>query len=374
MFKSVLLLGHFRGIRLEVHVSWLFIFALLVVTMSTGLQQQFSHWSLGVAITTAVVTALAFFASILAHELGHSLVAMKRGIPVKAITLFIFGGMAQMSSEAKTAGDEFKIAIAGPIVSLVLALTFAVLSGLTIWLPEPVSVALGWLAVINLVVAIFNMVPGFPLDGGRVFRALVWKLTGDASKGNRAAVAGGRLVSYGLFGLGLWNILVIGNLIGGLWAILIGWFLLSMAEGHGRSYDLRERLTGTRARDLADSALPMVAPETPIEEWVNQQVLPKGERAALVGERGQVHGLVSLSDARRMARDQWPSTPVRDVMTPLDQLITVEADTPATDVLMLMNEKNLNQIPVMDDKRPSGWIDRQRILRSIELHMELNRR
>lgn len=374
MFKSVLLLGHFRGIRLEVHISWLFIFALLMVTMTTGLQAQYPHWSLAVAIGTALFTSLAFFTSIIAHELGHSLVAIKRGIPVKAITLFIFGGMAQMAGEAKTAGDEFRIAIAGPIVSLVLALLFLLLSGFTVWLPEPVTVAFGWLAAINLVVAIFNMVPGFPLDGGRVFRALVWKLTGDAAKGNRAAVMGGRLVAYGLFGLGLWNIVVIGNLVGGLWAILIGWFLLTLAEGHGRSYELRDRLTGTRARDLAEAMPPLVSPDAMIEDWVNSQVLPSGNRAALVGEPDRVQGLVSLTDARKLDRERWQSTMVSEIMTPLDRLIHVEPGTPATEVLQLMNERNLNQIPVMEGERATGWIDRQRILRSIELHMELGRR
>lgn len=173
MFKSVLVLGHIRGIRIEVHISWLVIFALLMVTMTAGLQQHYPDWPMPVAVATALVTALLFFSSILAHELGHSLVAMRLGVPVNAITLFIFGGMAQISRDSENPEDEFRIAIAGPLVSLALAFIFAVLAGLTQNWHEPVPVALGWLAVINLVVAVFNLIPGFPLDGGRVFRALV---------------------------------------------------------------------------------------------------------------------------------------------------------------------------------------------------------
>lgn len=166
MFKSVLVIGHFRGIRFEVHISWLIIFALLVVSMSTGLQQHHPDWSMTTAVGTAVVTSLVFFASIVAHELGHSLVAIGRGVPVRAITLFVFGGVAQMNRDPDRANDEFWIAIAGPVVSFALALAFGLLAQLTADWYEPIPVALGWLALINLVVAIFNLIPGFPWTEG----------------------------------------------------------------------------------------------------------------------------------------------------------------------------------------------------------------
>ncbi len=373
MFKSVLVLGHFRGIRIEVHVSWLIIFTLLLVTMSAGLQHHYPDWSVTASVLTALITALVFFSSIVAHELGHSLVAIRRGVPVKSITLFIFGGVAQMTADTQRANDEFWIAIAGPLVSFALALIFGLLSLLTVNWYEPIPVALGWLALINLVVAIFNLVPGFPLDGGRVFRALVWKFTGDARKGIEAAVAGGRLVAYTLFALGLWNILFVGNLIGGLWIMLIAWFLFNMAQSQGRMYDLRERMSGVLARDLADPQVPVVAPDTPIDDWIHRQVLPTGQRSFLVGDTDHALGLVTISDARKVPQEQWPETPVADVMTPADQLAHVTAGASAEDILHLMSERNLNQIPVMERGRVSGWIDRNQLLRTINLHMEVKR-
>ena len=371
MFKSVLVLGHISGIRIEIHVSWLVIFALLMFALSAGFQQHYPDWSMAVVLVTSLLTILTFFASIVAHELGHSLVAIRRGVPVKAITLFIFGGVAQLSRDSETARDEFWIAIAGPAVSFALALVFALLSGATAAISEPLSVGLGWLALINFVVAVFNLIPGFPLDGGRVFRALVWMFTGNARTGMMAAVMGGRLVAYGLFGLGLWSMLALGNLIGGLWIMVIAWFLLNSAEASGRHFDLSSRLHGIRAMDVTEPDVPLVARNTPVDQWIEQDVLRSGNRTGFVGERDQFLGLVTLSDARRIPRERWPHTPVEDIMTAVDKLVAVQPDTPITELLQLMSEKNLNQVPVMERSRLVGWIDRQRILRTINIHLEL---
>ncbi len=373
MFKSVLVLGHVRGIRIEIHASWLVIFVLLMASLGAGLRQAHPDWPMMVVMTTTLATVLAFFASIVAHELGHSLVAIRRGVPVQAITLFIFGGVAQLGRDSESANDEFWIAVAGPVVSFALAVIFGILSLATAAFSDPLSVGLGWLALINLVVAIFNLIPGFPLDGGRVFRALVWKYTGDARKGMNAAVMGGRLVAYLLFAVGLWNVLAIGNLIGGLWIMVIAWFLLTTAEASGKGYHLRQRLQGLRARDFASRDVPMVEPGISIQDWIDHHVLPQGNRSCLVGEGDQVLGLVTLSDIRRIPRDQWTATPIADAMTPSERLIRVTADTSADDVLQLVNEHNLNQVPVMDGDGLHGWIDRSRLLRSLELHLELNR-
>ena len=374
MFKRVLVLGHISGIRIQIHVSWVFILLLLLTAMSTGFHYQFPEWTLPMVVGTAAVTALLFFVSILAHELGHSVVAIRRGVPVESITLFIFGGLAQMGGDAERADDEFWIAIAGPAVSAALALIFGGLALVTAGWYEPVSVVMGWLAFINLVVAIFNLIPGFPLDGGRVFRALVWKFTGDPRRAVDAAVWGGRMVAYLLFGFGFWNLLVIGNLIGGVWIMLIGWFLLTMAEGQGRMYEMRERLVDVQARDLADPEPPFVSPDASIQEWIDQGVLPGGCRSFLVGEPERVQGLVTLSDSRKVPREQWVTTRIADIMTPADSLSHVGPDTQAEDILRLMSEHNLNQIPVLEESgRAIGWIDRQKLLRTIEIHMEVKR-
>ncbi|WP_019591907.1 site-2 protease family protein [Thioalkalivibrio sp. ALE20] len=374
MFKRVLVLGHISGIRIQIHVSWVFILLLLLTTMSTGFHYQFPEWTLPMVVGTAAVTALLFFVSILAHELGHSVVAIRRGVPVESITLFIFGGLAQMGGDAERAEDEFWIAIAGPAVSVALALIFGGLALVTAGWYEPVSVVMGWLAFINLVVAIFNLIPGFPLDGGRVFRALVWKFTGDPRRAVDAAVWGGRMVAYLLFGSGFWNLLVIGNLIGGVWIMLIAWFLLTMAEGQGRMYEMRERLVDVQARDLADPEPPFVSPDASIQEWIDQGVLPGGCRSFLVGEPERVQGLVTLSDSRKVPREQWVTTRIAYIMTPADSLSHVGPDTQAEDILRLMSEHNLNQIPVLEESgRAIGWIDRQKLLRTIEIHMEVKR-
>lgn len=371
MFKTVLVLGHIRGIRIEIHVSWLIIFALLLAGLTTGLNQQYPDWGLGLVIPLTIFTILIFFASIVAHELGHSLVAIRRGVPVKAITLFIFGGMAQISRDSETANDEFWIAIAGPAVSLFLALLFTLLSAMVAEHCEPVSVVLGWLGVINFIVAVFNMVPGFPLDGGRVFRALVWKLTGSAQAGMRAAVMGGRLVAYALFGLGIWIMLGMGNPIGGLWIMVIAWFLLTNAEASGRNFEIQGRLRGVSAAELAETDLPLAAPATTVSQWIENQVLPDGRRWAFVGDADTVLGLVSLSDVRKIERERWPQTDLRDIMTPVEQLVRVAPDTPVMDILQMISERNLNQLPLMEGDRLVGWIDRQRLLRTIEVHMEI---
>ncbi len=369
MFRSVMTLGHLRGIRIEIHASWLIIFALLMVTLTTGLRSEYADWSFSQAVLTALFTSIAFFASIVAHEMGHSLVAIRRGVPVRAITLFIFGGVAQLDKDSESAVDEFWIAIAGPAVSFVLAFGFAALSSAAT--SEPWAVGLGWLAVINFMVALFNLIPGFPLDGGRVFRALVWKATGDAGKGVRAAVAGGRLVAYGLFALGLWRLLVEGNFVGGFWLMLLAWFLLNMAEGHGQSFSLQQQLSGTRARELAVADVPRVSPSTTVDEWIHTRVLPEGQRAYMVEEGDRTLGLVSLSDTSALDRARWAEVRVEELMTPIGNVVHVTPETDATEVLATLTEHNLNQLPVIEGERVVGWIDRERLLRTVKLHMEL---
>lgn len=369
MFKHALTMGHARGIRIDIHASWVIIFVLLVVGMSAGFSQQFPHWSAVEVFATSVLTALIFFASIVAHELGHSLVAIRRGIPVHSITLFIFGGVAELSRDSESADDELWIALAGPLVSAALAAAFLLLAWLGAGLYEPIPVALGWLGLVNLVVAVFNMIPGFPLDGGRVLRALVWKASGDARKGINVAVLGGRLVAYGLFAMALLNILVLGNPLGGLWLVLIAWFLLTMAQNQGRMFDMKERLGKVTARQLSSHELPLAVTGTSIRDWIDQQVLPTGQRAFLVQNPDDGIGIVSFSDARKIPNEAWATTPIDAIMTPRERWIWVSPDTPAVDVLQRMTSNDLNQLPVMADNRVIGWINRQQLLASVELYL-----
>ena len=230
MFESSLQVGRVAGIRIGIHYTWLIIFLLMSSSLYIAFKQEMTGWSDITAMLTAAITSIVFFASIILHELGHSIVAIRNGINVRSITLFIFGGVAQTEKEADRAIVEFKIAIAGPAVSLALAFLFLMLRNLLTQPGSPFFVAFDWLATINLIVAVFNLVPGFPLDGGRVFRALVWGISGDEAKGMRVAVMGGRLVAYGLMGWGLYSTYLTGNFINGIWLVGIGWFLLSAAD------------------------------------------------------------------------------------------------------------------------------------------------
>jgi Zn-dependent protease/predicted transcriptional regulator len=369
MFENAIRLGTIAGIRIGVHYTWFVIFLLLSATLYGSFTYQHPDWNSVVALFTAVITALVFFASIVLHELGHSIVAIRRGISVRSITLFIFGGVAQTEKEADTAQTEFLVAIAGPLVSIMLAGLFYLCS---VWLApinEIAAEAFDWLATINLMVAVFNMVPGFPLDGGRVFRALVWGVSGDATKGMRWAVFAGRAVAYLLMGLGA-IIALQTSLINGIWFIGIGWFLLISAQASGQSFTVSRVFSRTVARDLMDRDVPVVASGVSIAEWVEDYVFGKGARAFLVTEQQDIVGLVTLSDCNKIPREEWANTAVKMVMTPVGQLQTVKADTDINAVLQLMAAQSLNQVPVIEDSAIVGWIDRDRLIKILKLHTE----
>lgn len=369
MFKSSLSIGHIRGIRIQIHISWLIIFVLLSLAMIASLNQARPEWSQTAVVTTTLVSVLLFFASIVLHELGHSLVALSRGIPVPSITLFVFGGMSHMDRDAETARDEFWIAVVGPLISLLLGALFLLL-GWLLPLNDPAQAVFNWVGLINLVVAIFNLIPGFPLDGGRVFRALVWGVTGDPAKAMRWAVMAGRFVAYALFALGIFVLLSEG-LWSGLWIMAIAWFLLSAAAASGLDFSIRQVTRNVRARDLMESNPPRVLADTSIDEWINKHVLPAGHRASLVEHHNEAVGLITLSDANRTERERWADTPVDQVMTPKRDLYTVSSATSADEVLQLLNKHSLNQIPVKDADRLVGWINREHVLQNLQIRMEL---
>jgi Zn-dependent protease/CBS domain-containing protein len=373
MLESSIVLGRVAGIRVGVHYTWFIIFGLLTFSLMVLFQETTPHWTQAQNVTTAVVTSLLFFLSIVLHELGHSIVAISRGIPVRSITLFIFGGVAQTERDADSASAEFWIAIAGPLVSFGLAAIFMLLAVVLGPYSEPAGVAFSWLSFINFVVAVFNLVPGFPLDGGRVFRALVWGISGNAARGMQWAVMGGRIVAYGLVLLGIYIVIATGAILNGLWLAAIGWFLLSAAEATGRDFTLRQLLKGVTARDALQRDVPTVRDHASIQEWVEDVALVTGQRAALVDSGGLVVGLVTLSDCRKVPRERWAGTQVREVMTPREKLQVVPAHTGLGEVLRIMESRSLNQVPVVEEGRLVGWIDRDRLLKTVQLHAEMGR-
>lgn len=373
MFESSLKVGKIAGIQIGIHYTWLIIFLLMNTSLFYVFKHQLIAWNDVGALVTAIGTSVVFFISIILHELGHSIVAIRNGIKVRSITLFIFGGVAQPEKEADRAIVEFKIAIAGPLVSLFLAGLFYFLRD---WLGRegaPLYVSLDWLASINLVVAVFNMVPGFPLDGGRVFRAIVWGITGDEAKGMRIAVNGGRVVAYLLMILGMVIGIQTGNVLSGIWMIGIGWFLLSAADASGRAFTQGRVFRQISINSLMDRNVPRIDSASTIEHWVTQMVLPKLQRAALVEEQGAVVGIISLSDTRNIPEKEWANHAVAEVMTPVDKVHLETVDSSVEDVLKNMQKNSVNQVPIVDQHGVVGWVNRESMMHALSIYGETGR-
>jgi Zn-dependent protease/predicted transcriptional regulator len=370
MLESSFQIGRVAGIRIGIHYTWLIIFFLLNTSLYYVFKLELADWSDTTALLTALLTSTAFFASIILHELGHSIVAIRNGINVKSITLFIFGGVAQTQKDSDTAIVEFKIAIAGPLVSLALAVLFIVARDWLTTENTPAYIALDWLATINFVVAIFNLVPGFPLDGGRVFRAIVWWLTGDEAKGMRLAVIGGRVVAYGLMAYGMVTVIQTGNILSGIWLIGIGWFLLAAAEASGRAFTQLRVFAHVSIDSLIEQNVPRIQDQHTIESWVTNSVLPELSRAALVERGDDLVGLVSLSDTNKIPQGDWARHTIGEIMTPAEKLIVVPIHSSIADILKTMQEHTLNQIPISDNGEVVGWITRESLLRALNIYSE----
>ena len=373
MLESSFRIGTVSGIRIGVHYTWFIVFFLLSGVLASYFRESHMEWSGFAIMLTALVTTLMYFVSIVLHELGHSLVAIARGVEVRAITLFIFGGVAQTEKDADTPATEFYIAIAGPLVSFALAGLFYLLKLWSAGYSPTVTEALNWLTTINFVLAVFNLIPGFPLDGGRVFRALVWRFTGDAAKGMRWAVMGGKVVAYGLMFTGAMVGLQPGMLFNGIWLMGLGWFLFVAAEGSRRAYFTARLAAHVPVGEVMLKEVPTIAANVSILSWVDEQMLLQGQRAALVTENGQTVGLITLSDVIKCPRAQWPSTLVSKMMTPVDQFYTVKPSNTVLEVLQIMRDQNINQVPVMDEGIVVGWIDREHLLKILQLHSAIGR-
>lgn len=368
--RSSVHLGRIFGIPIGINYSWTIIF--LLVTLSLSVYYFPLHhpdWSPVLNWAVGVSTSLLFFASVLAHELGHSLVSIRQGVPVRGITLFIFGGVANISSEPRRAGDEFRMAIAGPAVSIGLGALFGALWWLTARRAEPIASLSSWLAGINLSLAVFNLIPGFPLDGGRVLRSIVWGITGNPDKATRAASMLGQVVAY-LFILGGFLMALRGNW-DGLWLAFVGWFIENAASESYKQVAFREALRGTTAGQLMQRECMRIPGELPVERFVNDYLLPQGRRCYLVEDDGHLTGMLTLHNVQEVPRNDWAATPVGQVMTRLDDMKRVQPGDDAIRVLEIMDEQDVNQLPVVDGDRLIGMIGRDAMLRFIRTRSEL---
>lgn len=339
--------GNLFGIPFYVNPSWFVVLALVTWSYGNALAAQFPNigvtvWGLG------LVAALMLFASVLAHELGHSFVARQQGIPVKSITLFIFGGLASLGEESKTPGAAFQVAIAGPLVSVLL---FGLLTGVNAFvaLPDPLAAVVGLLAYINLALAVFNMIPGLPLDGGNVLRAIVWKITGKSYKGTAFASRAGQVVGWLGVTLGLLSVLGLSN-IGSFWTLLVGGFLLQNAGRSVQAAKVQEKLSGLTAADAVDPNSPIISAESSLREFVNSNII--GNTAAwdkylVIDEAGRLIGEIAVNDLKTIPTNDWWDVKVRDLMQPIAQLETVASDKPLLDVINLLEEKKLPSLAVI---------------------------
>lgn len=363
-------IGRFFGVPLRVHWSWFVIFILIAFSLLSYLEGG-PGVPLPVRIFTAVLVSLLFFGSIVFHELAHSLVALRQGIPVRDITLFVFGGVSQITRESSKPGQEFVLAIVGPFSSLFLSAVFYGIFFFLDWSGQAVAArAVQWLAFINLSLAVFNLVPGFPLDGGRALRAIIWGLSGDYQKATRAASITGRVIAW-LFIAGGIAWAFTGQWFNGLWLVFIGWFLDSAAANTQAGNRLRAMLKGYTARDVMATDCLSVPPWMPVGRLVHDHVLPAGRRCALVVQDGKLEGLVTIGNVKETAKDAWDATPVKNIMVPVDRLKAVAADLPAAEVVELMDREDLNQLPVMENGQVIGMVSRDNVLRFIRTRAEL---
>ena len=358
-------LGKIFGIQFRLHYTWFVIFVLITVSLSWQyFPFAYPDWNNLTYWVSGIFTSLLFFTSVVAHELAHSLVGRANGIPVKSITLFIFGGVAHMTREATRYGAELKMAAAGPISSLVIGGLFFLLHLLLRGISEPIAAMAFWLAQINVVLAVFNLIPGFPLDGGRVFRSLLWRFSGDYKRSTRIATRVGRGVGY-LFILGGISIIFLfpGQWFGGLWLAFIGWFLSRTASASYRQAQWQGALQGVTASELMTSDCPVVPSDVTINRLVQEYIFTSGRQCFLVTDEGELKGILTLGNIKSVARSNWEVTQVKSIMTPVEKLKIAYPDQDALSMLEQMDENNINQMPVVSEGRAVGLITRDNLIR-----------
>jgi Zn-dependent protease len=363
-------IGRIFGIEIGVHWSWIFILLLITWSFAGGiLEQYYPEWPEARRWAVGVLIAIIFFASILLHELSHSLVAKARGIPVSGITLFVFGGVSNLGREAQSAGEEFQIAIVGPLTSLAVGALFAILwAVLRGPAPEAAAIA-GYLAFINGVIAAFNMLPGFPLDGGRVFRSIVWARNRNLLRATRIASRTGEVVAYALMGAGAIQFFF--NPVGGVWMFLIGLFLRNASTQSYEQMVLQQTLQGVSAGEVARTDYTGISPEMTVAQVVGDLMLAGRGRCFPVLAGQELLGLFTLTDAQRLDRAQWPATSVYRAMTPFEKLHTVQAHEDVLRLLQMMGESDVNQVPVVDRRLLVGIVTRGDILRLIQVRRDV---
>jgi Zn-dependent protease/CBS domain-containing protein len=382
-------IGRFFGIDVRVDWTWLIIFALVTYSLGNTFGQFHSDWSSRLRWGLAIVAALLFFASVLAHELAHSLVSEARGNPVSGITLFLFGGVSNIKEEPDSPQGEFLMAVMGPVTSIVIGLILVLIAGVaggpvaaatapSEVLPQlgPLRTMLLWLGSINVTLGIFNLIPGFPLDGGRVLRSILWAATDDLRRATKwaswvgqgfgwAMIAAGISMAFGasipFFGSGLGN---------GLWIAFIGWYLNNASSQSYQRVVVVDILEGVPVKRMMRSDPPTVSPSVSVESLVHEHIMGTDEHAFPVLDDGALVGMATLEDVRALSQAAWETTSVREIMTPYDQCTLLKPDDDAAEAMTKLATCDVRQLPVLDGDRLAGVLRRRDLIQWLRLHAE----
>lgn len=357
---SSLKIGKIWGIPVGLHASWFILFGLLTWSLATGyFPREYTELSTFANVLLGSLTTVLFFGSVLAHELGHSFIALRDKIAVKGITLFIFGGVAQIEEEPRTPGSEFRIAIAGPLVSLALAILFGVAWMLDSQIPY-LAAPSAYLMRINFILAVFNLIPGFPLDGGRVLRAIVWRSTGDFRQATRVATYAGQAVAFGFIGFGLYYLFQ-GNFVNGLWLIFIGWFLQNAAASAAAQTDFQLSLHDVTVSQVMTRDCDRVTSLTPLSRIIEERIISEGKDCFIVADNDEIQGMITLREIMKIPQQKWRFMTSVQAMTPLSRLVSIEPGAQLKRALQIMDAEKLAEMAVLDGDHFVGIITRDRV-------------
>lgn len=393
MLRSGFRVGRIFGIDIRLDWSWLLILLLVVWNLSTVFGSVHPNWGIGLVWGTAIVAALLFFGSVLLHELAHSLVAKARGIPVQSITLFLFGGVSNIQREPESPGSEFVMAVLGPITSLVLGgvlLTIALAaSGIQVTLSDtaqtlkqmsPLLTMIVWLGSINVTLGIFNLIPGFPLDGGRVLRSILWAATDNLRRATRWAAWVGQAIAWAMILAGVAMIFGVqipffGTGFGsGLWLAFIGWFLNTASVQSYRQVVIHDVLEGVPVSRMMRVNPPVCSSSCTVARLVHDHIMGTDDQSFPILEEDRLVGLVTLEDVRQVGHDAWDTTLVQKIMTPVEKLVVTSPDEGAEKALEKLSSNDVRQLPVLSNGELVGLLRRQDIIKWLQLHAESARR
>ena len=370
--NGALRIGKIAGIEIGVHWTWLIIFGLITWSLAAGFfPETFPGWTTAEYWIVSAIAALLLFGSVLIHELAHSFVAISRGLPVHSIVLFIFGGVSNIQKEPERPQDEFWVTLVGPLSSVVLGVVFLALFFLLGGIEPQISALLIYLASINLLLAVFNLIPGFPLDGGRIFRSVVWWITNNFRQSTHIAAVIGQIVAY-LFIFGGLALIFTGQFLSGIWLIFIGWFLNSAADASYKQVVTRDRLRGVKVGEMMTPSPITVNPNVTLRDLVDDYLLQRNVQNLPVVDDDALVGMVTLNEVRDVPKEEWDTTTVEQVMTRRDKIKTV---SPGDDLVQAMGDlsgdEEVGTLPVVDSGKLVGLLSRGNLLRYLKLREQL---